>query len=199
MNIFEKLKDVVLKRDSKKNFQDLTILFIIGLIIVIVFNFFSPQTNRIPGYVEVSEQPKQEGKKLNLSYEEKMEQELTSVLKKIHGVGEVEVMITFESGDEYVPAYNHNYSTKVTEESDSGGGKRVTNENNNSNTVVTSSEGGTTKPFVVKKMNPKVLGIIVVAEGAENPDVKYQLYEAVKTVFNLEQYRVNIYPMEKNN
>jgi len=191
----EKLKDYIVKRGFKKNAQDLTIVFAIGLIIVITFNFFTP-SQRSGGYIEVKTNNEQV-KEVNLSYEEKVKQELTDVLSQIDGVGKVKVMVYFDSGSEVIPAYNENNSTKVTEENDGGGGKRVTNENTNSNMVVTTNEGSGNRPFIVKELKPKISGVIVIAEGAGNPDVKYRLYEAVKTVFNLQQYKINIYSMQK--
>jgi stage III sporulation protein AG len=107
-------------------------------------------------------------------------------------------MISFESGSESVPAFNSNNSKKVTEENDSSGGKRTTNENTVSTDVVTSNEAGGSKPFITKEMKPVISGVIVIAEGAANPDVKYELYEAVKTVFNISQLKVKVLPMEKN-
>jgi len=196
MNYYEKLKNFIINRGNKKNIQDLTSLFIIGLIIVLTFNFFREPTNTSPGYIEVNTN-KEEIKTVATSYEEKMNQELTDVLSNIEGAGKVKVMIYFESGTESVPAYSQSTSNRVTEENDGNGGKRITNENNNSNTIVTTNEGSGSRPFIIKELKPKISGVIVVAEGASNPDVKYKLYEAVKTVFNLEQYKINIYPMQK--
>lgn len=196
MNYYEKLKNHIIKRGNKKNIQDLTSLLIIGLIIVLTFNFFMPPTSTSPGYIEVK-QNKEEVKTAAVGYEEKMKQELTDVLTQIDGAGKVKVMLYFESGTEAIPAYSQSVSSKVTEENDGNGGKRVTNENNNSNTIVTTSENNGSKPFILKELKPRISGVIVIAEGASNPDVKYKLYEAVKTVFNLQQYKINIYPMQK--
>lgn len=193
-----KLKETILARGTKRNIQDLIIIFIIGLSLVILYNFFSSNKVPSPGYVEVNKTAEAQESSANLSYEDKMTQELTDVLEQIEGAGKVKVMIYFNSGSEVVPAYSENESNRVTEESDSDGGKRTTNEKSNSNTIVTTSEGNESRPFILKEVKPKISGIIVVAEGASNPNVKYKLYEAVRTVFNIEQYRVNVYAMEKN-
>lgn len=201
MNYYNKLKEYLVSRGNKKNMQNLVIIFIIGLIIVIAANFFFSPENSTPGYVEVkavNSQEKSVSSPSTSSYEERLKQELVDVLSQIEGSGKVKAMIYFESGSESVPAFNYNDSTKVTEENDGNGGKRVTNEDTNSTSVVTTNEGGGSKPFILKEVNPKISGVIVIAEGAGNPDVKYRLYEAVKTVFNIEQYKVNIYPMQKN-
>lgn len=196
MEYLEKVKEYLLKGGTKKNMQNLIILFIIGLIIVITANYFTPQAKIQSGYVEVKDN-KQDIKNTAISYEEKLNTELTAILSKIEGVGKVTAMIYFESGNEMLPAYNQNNSVKTTEENDGNGGKRITNENNNNTTIVTTNENGGNRPFITKEYKPKISGIIVIAEGANNPEVKYKLYEAVKTVFNMQQYKVNIYPMEK--
>jgi stage III sporulation protein AG len=196
MEYINKIKEYILGRGTKKNIQDLATILIIGLIAVISINFFIPNNKQSPGYIEIKSNNEQI-KNVNVGYEEQMKQELTDVLSQIAGVGKVSVMIYFVSGSEAVPAYSKNDSTKVTEENDGNGGKRITNENNDSTVIVTTNEGGGSRPFVLKELKPQISGIIVIAEGASNPDVKYKLYEAVKTVFNLQQYRVNIYPMQK--
>ncbi|KPU44917.1 hypothetical protein OXPF_13950 [Oxobacter pfennigii] len=199
MNLIEKIKAYFAGRGNKKNMQDLLSVFIIGLILIITVNFFMTQSKPSPGYIEVKKDNEEARQALNttLSYEEKMKKELMDILSLIDGVGQVNVMIYFQTGTEAVPAYSQNTSVRVTEENDSSGGKRVTNENTNSNTIVTINEAGVSKPFIVQELKPKISGVIVIAEGAGNPDIKYKLYEAVKTVFNLEQYKINIYPMQK--
>ncbi len=56
--------------------------------------------------------------------------------------------------------------------------------------VVTNSEGGM---IVLKEIKPKVKGVIVVAQGAEDIEVKEMLYEAVKTVLGISGNRVEVY------
>ncbi|HBM74288.1 MAG TPA: stage III sporulation protein AG [Clostridiaceae bacterium] len=194
MDFFNKIKDQIMSRGSKKNMQDLLILFIIGLIMVLTYNFFTSKEKEQQGYVEVKPQTETQAP---VGYEEEMEQKLTDTLSHIEGAGKVKVMIYFQSGAESVPAYSQNSSNSVTEETDSDGGKRITNENTSSETVITTNEAGGSKPFIIEEVKPKISGVIVVAEGAGNPEVKYKLYEAVKTLFNVEYNKVNVYPMKK--
>lgn len=198
MEYYNKIKNYLLNRGSKKNIQNLIIIFIIGLIIILAANFFMSSGTPPGGYVEINTNSDELKNISPVGYEEKLKQELIDVLSEIEGVGSVKVMIYFDSSSETIPAYNQNDSIKVTEENDGNGGKRVTNENNNNTSVVTTSEGGGNKPFVIKEIKPKIAGVIVISEGANNPEVKYKLFQAVKTVFNIEQYKVNIYPMKKN-
>ena len=59
------------------------------------------------------------------TYEDKQKTELTNILRKIDGVGEVDVMINFESGEEKVAAYDSTNQTTKTEETDTNGGIRL--------------------------------------------------------------------------
>lgn len=197
MDYYNKLVKYLKNRDRKKNIQDLVCIFIIGVIILIVANFFltsTKSTNSSKAVSSTSVSVKSEPE----TYEDKVKDELVEALGKIKGAGKVEVMMYFESGSELIPAYSENNSTRVIEETDGDGGKRVTNENNSATTVVTTTESGGSKPLITKELNPKITGVIVIAEGADNPEVKYNLYEAVKTLFNIQQYKVNIYPMQKS-
>jgi stage III sporulation protein AG len=48
---------------------------------------------------------------------------------------------------------------------------------------------------VLREDSPKVLGVIVVAEGADDIGVKLNLLEAVQTVLNVSPDRVDVYKM----
>lgn len=103
-------------------------------------------------------------------------------------------MITFEMGSEIVPALNTVESRDTTEEKDSNGGTRTLNSESITTNTVISSESGGNKPLVLKEIKPQVNGVIVVAEGAQDVEVKAKLYEAVKTVLQVPGHRVQVYP-----
>ncbi len=106
-------------------------------------------------------------------YARGMEVRMAEVLSRIDGAGAVSVMITFESSAEIVPA---------TE----------TDRNDNTSIVIV---GG--KPVIITEIQPKVLGVIVVAEGASNIKVKLDLLKAVQTLLDIEQSRIEIFSMVK--
>ena len=131
------------------------------------------------------------------SYEQAKKNELKYILSQIDGVGRVEVMINFGSGEEQVPAINITNNTSSTKEKDNQGGERTTTQNSNGSTIVTTSKGGSTEPFILKKVNPKITGVLVVAEGAEDSKVKANIMTAVKKVFELTADKVEVYSMKK--
>lgn len=124
-------------------------------------------------------------------YEKKdLESKLTEILSKINGAGDVDVMITFESSEELVPAYNSNTTTETTKEQDSSGGERTTTSSTENKTMITSN---TNDPVVLKTSEAKIKGVIVVASGASDSAVKEKLYSAVQTSLQISGHQVEIY------
>ncbi|SFC96730.1 stage III sporulation protein AG [Clostridium uliginosum] len=131
------------------------------------------------------------------NYEEKQKVDLKNILKKMDGVGDVDVMISFESGEEKVPAYDTTAQTSTTEETDNEGGKRVNNQQNDGSKVVMTNSDGNNEPFILRTYKPKVTGVVVVVEGAENGKTKYSIEQAISKLYNLTLDKVNVYPMKK--
>ena len=118
-------------------------------------------------------------------------------IKKIEGVGDVDVMITFESGEQKVPAYDKSTQISKTEESDTSGGTRVNNQNTDGSKVVMTTKDGDNEPFILTTYKPKVIGVIAVAEGAENSKTKYEIEQAISKLYDLSLDKVNVYSMKK--
>ncbi len=130
-------------------------------------------------------------------YEEKQRTDLKNILKKIEGVGDVDVMITFESDARKQPAYDENSQVSKTEESDTSGGRRINNVNSDGSTVVMTNNQGNNEPFIITTYKPKVVGVIVVAQGAEDSRIKYDIEMAVSKIYDLSLDKVNVYTMKK--
>ncbi|WP_368487832.1 stage III sporulation protein AG [Clostridium sp. BJN0013] len=196
--------------NDKKNIMNLAIVFLIGLLIIITINFFSGysentysnlNSNKSNSTDETKEDTTEEStstdENSSRDYEESIQKNLKNTLEQIEGVGRVEVMISFESGEEHVPAVNVNDTTNTTEEKDNEGGTRNTTEKNNGSTVVITNDGSKSEPLIVKTYNPKVLGVCVVAEGAENKITELRISKAIINLFGLSEDKVNVYPMKK--
>ncbi len=134
----------------------------------------------------------------NDDYEKETQNKLKATLEKIDGVGKVEVMITFESGEEKVPAVNINNSTNKSVEKDTEGGTRNTTQENEGSSVVVTNDGDKTQPLIVKEYKPKITGVCIVAEGAENNITKLRISKAVVDLFSLAENKVNVYPMKNS-
>lgn len=104
----------------------------------------------------------------------------------------MEVKINFESDEVKVPAYEKNTQVSKTEETDVNGGKRINNQTNDSTSVVMATD----KPYILQTYKPKVIGIVVVAEGASDSKIKHEIEAAVSSLYALPANKVNVYPMK---
>lgn len=176
--------------NNKKFINNLIIILLVSIISLIVMNVFSDNKSLEKGEIT-------SGNDLNYSvnvgddYGVYLERKLVKILSELKGVGKVSVMITLESSVEKVAANNTVKTTEDTMEEDSDGGKREVKREEISTEHVT--KGNNEGLLVLKETNPSVQGVIVVAEGAEDPKVKESLYEAVKTVLNIKSNKVQIF------
>ena len=110
------------------------------------------------------------------TYISQMEHKICSVVEKIAGCGKATVAISYSSNEENVYAYE-------TETTTSNGITKQT-----SSIVTVKGE-----PLVTKTLPPKILGVVVVAEGADNPVVRLKIIEVVVTLLNVQQKDVQVF------
>ena len=53
-------------------------------------------------------------------------------------------------------------------------------------------DGKGEEPYVVSEYYPQIEGVMIVAQGADNIDVKTSLYEGVKSLLNVSANRVQV-------
>ena len=119
-----------------------------------------------------------------------LEKQLTAILKEINGSGDVSVMITYDNSEEIEPAYNSSATKETTSETDSSGGERTVETSSENKTLVTSNSSD---PIVIKTKEAKIKGVLVVASGAKDAQVKQTLYEAVQTALQISGHQVEVY------
>lgn len=188
---FDKLKDKLLK-DNKKLVENLTVIFLIGLILLIGASALSkPRPSNSNDNKELVLVNQKESS--SEDYAQKLEKDLKNILSKIEGVGNVEVLITLNSDEEVVAAMDVVESSTTTNEKDSSGGIRETIQTESNNRVVTSQNtSGQNAPIVLKRIMPEIRGVIVVADGAKDPRLRYELSSAVQTALGIPAYKVKV-------
>lgn len=186
---------------SKKTVMNLIVVFCIGLILILIADFYkdirTDKTANESPLLESTQLPYASNKSASSQYLRDLEYHLSSILSEIQGTGRVSVMITLESGSEIIPAKDESVSDKVTNEKDTDGGVRTINEKTTNDKVVfAAAQGGNSEPLILKEINPDIRGVIVVAEGAEDAKVKLKISQAVQTVLDIPAYRVTVYERE---
>lgn len=131
-----------------------------------------------------------------LEYVSYLEERLEKMLSGVNGVGRVAVMITLESSEELVLEKDEPVLQSGVEEQDSQGGSRKTSQLERQETTVYSSDGSVSEPYVIKRLLPKVEGVLVVAQGAGNGTINKSITEIVQALFDLEAHKIKVVPME---
>lgn len=129
------------------------------------------------------------------SYKDDLKSELINILKKINGVGEVDVLITYSETSKLVPVYNENSSESKTSEEDTEGGTRVIESYDSSKEVVTDESS---EPITERIIMPKIEGAIVICEGANDINVKNNVISAVEAATGLKVHKIQVFEMKNN-
>ncbi|AJD30355.1 stage III sporulation protein AG [Clostridium sporogenes] len=198
MNIKNWLKKLETNPKNNKKNINILIVVLVGVLFLIAGSTFKKDSVMSKNEDPKNKQTQEEKIEIeNEDYERETQSKLKTTLEKIDGVGKVEVMITFESGEEKVPAVNINNSTNKSVEKDTEGGTRNTTQENEGSSVVITNNGDKTQPLIVKEYKPKITGVCIVAEGAEDNITKLRISKAVVDLFSLAENKVNVYPMKK--
>jgi stage III sporulation protein AG len=124
-----------------------------------------------------------------------IEEKLAATLSQIEGAGDVEVMITYESTSEIVPAISVDKQTSTMTDNRDSGTSTTSTENTQSEVVTVGGSSGSSA-LVLKEISPKIRGVIVVAEGADDITVRLNLLGAVQTLLNVGPRQVDVYKMK---
>jgi stage III sporulation protein AG len=195
---FKKILEELNKLKNIKNISNLIIVFLVGVLILIVTSFFNDGSGKA-AVGTMNGQKSAEGmlQEEFRSYEQTQEIKLKRLLGQMQGVGRVDLTIHFEAGEELVPAVNINDGNSSIKERDNQGGERETKQTNNGSTVVITSKGNETAPLILKKYYPKVTGVMIVAEGAEDKQIQLNIINSVSRLFNISSHQVIVSPMRK--
>lgn len=104
-------------------------------------------------------------------WQTKMEERLVEMLEQVQGVGKAEVFLTCEGTQE-----------KVVEKDET-------------ETVYERDSRGNQTPYVSAEIYPQVTGVLVVAQGGDNPVVIQNIQEAVQVLFQVEAHKIKVMKM----
>lgn len=198
------LKEKIANLFKQKNITNLIILLLLVIMFYLVVSYFTGVNNITKSEKTNLEKVSKEDMNSNsqkdsevLSYQEKQEKDLERILGKINGVGSVDVVINFQSSEVKVPAVDNSSQKSTTEETDSEGGTRVNSQETDGDKIVMSNSSNGSEPVILKTEKPDVLGVMVVAEGAEDSKIKYEITKAISSLYNISVDKVNVLAMKK--
>lgn len=192
--LVEKIKSMTESKNKKKLIENSVIAIIIGIILIITAGTFFGGGGR-KGTEEKQQQSKGTelvSKQLIQEDSSSIQKEMEAILSQVAGAGKVDVMITYETGKESVPATNVKRNDNSTQEKDTSGGTRDIKQNDFESNVVYEEGQGTKKPIILKEIQPKVKGVVIIADGADNPVVKENLCNAAKVLLDVEMHKIEV-------
>ena len=178
-------------RKMKKE-QIVVWLLLLALVIVIFWPAGSGKETA-SGETEVPEQTAQEIQ----SKEEAMEQALADTLAQVDGVGAVRVALTLESTNRKI--VEKDVPDSQSSETRTSGDE--TSENSSfsqeESTVYERDGSGAETPYVISEEYPAVRGVLIVAEGGDNPVVVQEIQEAVMALFGVDAHKIKVMKMKE--
>ncbi|UOR12343.1 stage III sporulation protein AG [Halobacillus amylolyticus] len=174
------------------------IVGLIGVLFLIMSNFFQTSTNEPPPRQETVQEPtskKQDTSAVSIGQlEVEYEKQLAPLLENIKGVSEVELMINLAATKEKVFDKNLIISKQTTQETDTNGGEREIEDYSKEQQLVLVRQGDREVPLLIKTEKPEVRGVFVTAKGVDQMTVKGWVVEAVSRVLDVPSHRVSVLP-----
>ena len=115
---------------------------------------------------------------------------LESILSGIRGAGQVRVFVTYESAGISEYAVTESTTERTQSERDGEGITKDSHETTKNSSLATS--GSNNQPVLITEHSPKVMGVLVIAKGAADMEVKTQLFLAVEALLGLPAHRIVI-------
>ncbi len=172
-----------------KIFRYLLVLILVGVLIFIMGDFSRENIVQEP----INDSAEVKEKDYNSDYKTELETKMSSLLSQIEGAGEVGVDITFDTSSEYVYARNEQKNTNETRNET---GDLESFQKDFSNDVVILKKQNNDEALVKIEIKPKIRGVLIVAQGADDIRVKARLLEAVQVGLGVEAHKIAILPKD---
>lgn len=155
----------------KKN-KYITLILILGLIFMLLPTKDKEKTNTSQNevFAQQTEVP--------------VEERLSAILKQIDGAGKVEVMLTVAEGEEILYQANEELTT------DSDTSKHTID-------IITITDLNKNQSGLIRQRIPPVyLGAIIVCQGADDPNVKLAITDAVSKITGIKSNHISVLKMK---
>lgn len=165
--IKDKAFNIFQKKDSRNKI--LIVAAVLGVVLILLseLDFSTPKAEKSVQTGDYAQ------------YVSTLNDELTSVISSIDGVGDCKVMITLKNTKENVYAENSETSSSDSSNSE------------NNEYVIYNSENGDS-PLLLKEEMPQVAGVAVVCSGGDSEAVRERIIDCVCALFDISSSHVSV-------
>jgi len=170
------------------------VLALLLIIVLAVIFVYTDHNDELPALSEEQSLPTASAPQNSseiLLLEKQLEERIALNLASIQGVGKTRVMVTFSSGLKKEYAVDRTVTKKTSKETAKEGGTRETVEETESTGLVMADS----VPVVVVEYHPQIAGVLVIAQGAADPKIKEEIFQAVRTLLNIQPSKISVLPL----
>ncbi len=159
---------------------------LVGIVIILLSDLFQPKTAD-------RQQPDTQVQYVSLTqYESDLEQGLAEIISSINGAGKTRVLLTMESTVEQVYATNKNLSQDNSTNTDNSNSSSDKDTQAESTYITVELSDGTEQTVLVKEIQPRVRGVLVVCAGGDDSIVKEKIIDAVTKALDISSSKVSV-------
>jgi stage III sporulation protein AG len=173
------------------------VLGILGILLLIFGGMIDSPTGNLKSSNQQTETKTNVQVVNNRTYEELQEIKWANLLSQIKGAGSVAVSITYESSSIQEHAKNITKENRVIQEKDTSGGVRTTTETKENEQILVNKENGIDHPVIIREIKPVIKGVMIIADGAYDSNVKANLTRAVEAGLGIPSYKITVLPQRK--
>lgn len=178
---------------SKKKKEQIVVWILLLLLLAVVL---WPTDTQKKSVSDEKEQPETEGVEPQ-NQEERMEEVLADTLSQVKGVGAVRVALTLESTNRKIVEKDIPDTQSSEKRTGDGESSESTASSKEETTVYEKDGNGTEIPYVISEEFPRIRGVLVVAEGGDQPVVIQEIQEAVMALFDVDAHKIKVMKMKE--
>ncbi len=163
---------------------------ILGMVLILLSSFLDDTSSKDDDLAE--EETAQTDYSVQ-DYKTSLESQLTQIISRISGVGDVSVMITLDCTAEDVYATDKSLDGQTQESAEDSLASSASQEYSEDTTyVIVQDDDGNERAVLLKQIMPKVSGVLVVCGGGDDSVVKEKVTNAVSSVLGVSRGKVYV-------
>ncbi|MDO4742950.1 MAG: hypothetical protein Q4B04_02805 [bacterium] len=158
----------------------------IGILLIMLSSFLGPNSDKT--------EPENNNSEVAVSvkeYSQQLEMQIVKIIKKMLPGSDVSVMITLNSGVEYV--YATESRSDSSQAQDKSGDQLQKNELSDSveeSYIIITDENGNEKALKISERMPKIRGVVVVCTNGNSENIQEKVKKAVSTALDINSNKV---------